>query len=130
MQNTAPFSAKSQNLGSIVADEPSSFLRKRLSQNLKNALLWMFVAKYAEFVIRIFLRHSCVRRNPVAELVILHSVAGRRMIKSVLDQLLCSGYFLLFRLRMHSHAGAWERRKHPIWQCLLWLFSGFLRAQE
>ena len=35
--------------------------------------------------------------------------AGRRMIKSVLDQLLCSGYFLLLRLRMHSHAGTKER---------------------
>ena len=80
--------------------------------------------------IPIFPRHSCVRRNPVAEFAILHSVAGRRMIKSVLDQLLCSGYFLLLRLRLHSHAGAWERRKHAIWECLLWLFSGFLRAQE
>ena len=48
----------------------------------------------------------------VAEFVILHLVAGCRMIKSVLDRLLCSGYFLLFRLRMHSHAGAWERACH------------------
>ena len=47
----------------------------------------------------------------VAEFVILHSVAGRRMIKSVLDQLLCSGYLLLLRLRMHAQAGAWEREK-------------------
>ena len=54
------------------------------------------------------IRHSCESRNPVAEFVILHSVAGRRMIKSVLDQLLCSGYLLLFRLRMHSQAGAKE----------------------
>ena len=97
MQNTALFSAKSQNLGSIAADKP---------------------------------RHSCARRNPVAEVIIVHSVAGHRMIKSVLDQLLCSSYLLLFRLRMHSRAGAWERRKHAIWECLLWLFSGFLRAQE
>ena len=32
MQNTASFSAKSQNLGSIAADKPSSFLRKQESR--------------------------------------------------------------------------------------------------
>ena len=32
MQNTASFSVKSQNLGSIAADKPSSFLRKQESR--------------------------------------------------------------------------------------------------